>query len=186
MGNVIYTMNVSLDGFVAGPHRELDWAIVDEELHTYFNDRVRAVGAFLYGRRMYELMAADWPRVEMIPSTPEYMLDFARIWKDKPKIVFSKTLAKVEWNSRLVRDRAGEEVATLKEQSDVDLMVGGATIAATLMRLDLIDEYELVVHPVILGSGTPYFPSLDNPIDLRLVETRTFNSGVVSHRYRRR
>lgn len=186
MGKVIYTMNVSLDGFVEGPNHEIDWAIVDEELHQSFNDQVRAAGAFLYGRRMYELMAADWPRMETIPSLPAYMLEFARIWKDKPKIVFSTTLAKVEWNSRLIRDRVGEEVATLKAQMDLDLMVGGASIASTLLRLDLIDEYHLVVHPVILGSGTPYFPALDSPVDLRLVESRTFDSGVVSLRYQRR
>src|SRR5262249_45298886 len=113
---VIYSMNMSLDGFVAGPDGELDWAIVDEELHRHFNDEVRAGDAFLYGRRMYELMARYWPTVDADPAAPDFIVEFARIWKDKPKIVFSKTLERVEWNSRLVRDDVGEEVARLKAQ----------------------------------------------------------------------
>jgi dihydrofolate reductase len=182
---VIYAMNVSLDGFVAGPNGELDWGIVDEELHRYFNDLSREVGTFLYGRRMYELMARDWPTAGLDPSAPDYVVEFARIWKDKPKVVFSKTLEQVEWNSRLVRENVAEEVAALKEQSPQDLDLGGPTIAATLMRLGLIDEYRLLVHPVVLGGGTPYFSALDHSINLRLVETRTFGSGVVLLRYDR-
>ena len=183
MGKVIYSMNVSLDGFVEGPNRELDWVIVDEELHKHFNDQARAADTFLYGRRLYELMARDWPTADTNPLAPEYVVEFARIWKDKPKIVFSKTLEKVEWNSRLVRDNIADEIAKLKRQPGKDMDLGGPTIASTFMRLGLIDEYQLLVHPVVLGGGTPFFPALDNPINLRLVETRTFGSGVVLLRY---
>ena len=157
--------------------------LVDEELHAFFNDEARAMSTFLYGRRMYELMAAYWPTADTDPSATPAMLEFARIWKDTPKIVFSRTLERVEWNSRLVRDDAAAEVARLKAQPGFDMDVGGPTIASTLMRSGLIDEYRLFVQPVILGAGTPFFPSLDDRIGLTLVETRTFGSGVVYLRY---
>src|SRR6266516_6413215 len=94
-GRVIYSMNVSLDGFVETTDRGLDWVIVDEELHTFFNDQARETGAFVYGRRMYEVMADYWPTADENPSAPEYEVDFARIWKRVPKVVFSKTLEHV-------------------------------------------------------------------------------------------
>jgi dihydrofolate reductase len=157
--------------------------LVDEELHAFFNDEARAMSAFLYGRRLYDVMTAYWPTAETDPAATPAMLEFARIWKDTPKIVFSRTLERVEWNSRLVRDDAAAEVARLKAQPGFDMDVGGPTIASTLMRSGLIDEYRLFVQPVILGAGTPFFPSLDDRIGLTLVETRTFGSGVVYLRY---
>jgi dihydrofolate reductase len=185
MRKVIYAMNVSLDGFVEGPNRELDWSDPDEELHRFWNDQAREIGTSLYGRRLYERMADYWPTAETDPSAPEYVVEFARIWRDTPKIVFSTTLEKVDWNSRLVRDNVAEEVTKLKAQPGKDMDVGGPTLASTLMRLGLIDEYRLAVHPVVLGGGTPFFPALDNTISLRLVETRTLGSGVVYLRYQR-
>jgi dihydrofolate reductase len=176
-------MSVSLDGFIATPNRELDWVIVDEELHTFFNAQAREMGAFLYGRRMYELMVDSWPTADTKPARPAYEVEFARIWKNMPKIVFSKTLDKVEWNSRLVRNNIAEEITTLKEQPGKDLSIGGPTIASTFMQLGLIDEYQLFVNPVILGGGIPFFLALCKPTDLRLIETRTFRSGVVYLRY---
>jgi dihydrofolate reductase len=185
MGKVIYSMNVSLDGFVETPNREIDWAIVDEELHRFFNDQARSVDTFLYGRRMYELMAGYWPTADANPSNPGYVVEFAQIWKEKPKIVFSKTLENVDWNSRLVRDNIVDEVHDLTERQGHDVDVGGPTIAAAFMQLGLIDEFQMVVQPVILGGGTPFFPPLDNPLRLTLVETKTFGSGVVLLRYQR-
>jgi len=185
MSKIIYSMGVSLDGFIEGPNRELDWSTPDEELHRFWNDQARETGAFLYGRRLYELMAGFWPTADTDPSAPDYVVEFARIWSDTPKIVFSTTLEKVDWNSRLVRDNIAEEVTKLKAQPGKDMDVGGPTLASSLMRLDLIDEYRPVVHPVVLGGGTPFFPALDNTIKLRLVETRTFGSGVVYLRYER-
>ena len=183
MGRLIYAMSVSFDGFVDTPSRSLDWVLIDEELHSFFNDEARGMSAFLYGRRLYELMVDYWPTAESDPSATPAMLEFARIWKDKPKIVFSSTLGRVAWNSRLVPDHAAEEVARLKAQPGFDMDVGGPTTARTFMRLGLIDEYRLFVHPVVLGAGTPFFPSLDRRIGLNLLEARTFGSGVVYLRY---
>jgi dihydrofolate reductase len=184
MRKLIYSMGVSLDGFIAGPDGEIDWSAPDEELHRFHNQQARETGAELYGRRLYEVMRY-WETAEENPSAPEHELEFARIWKDTQRIVFSKTLEKVEGNARLVRDNVAEEVARLKEEPGNDLAVGGAGLASTCMKLGLIDEYRLFVSPVVLGGGTPYFPALDERIDLELVETRTFGSRVVYVRYKR-
>ena len=125
-----------------------------------------------------------WETAEENPSAAEHVLEFARIWKALPKIVFSRTLERVEGNARLLPDSVGEEVAKLKEQPGKDLAVGGAGLASTCIRLGLIDEYRLFVTPVVLGGGTPYFPALDDRISLELVETQTFASRVVYVRYR--
>src|ERR671918_26127 len=181
---IIYSMGVSLDGFIAGPDGEIDWSAPDEELHRFHNQQTRELGAHLCGRRLYEVMTY-WETADQNPSLPEHELEFARIWKDTPKIVFSKTLEKVEGNARLVRDGVAEEVAKLKEQAGKDLAVGGAGLASALIKLGVIDEYRLFVSPVVLGGGTPYFPALDERINLELVETQTFGSRVVYLRYGR-
>jgi dihydrofolate reductase len=181
---LIYSMGVSLDGFIAGPDGEIDWSAPDEELHRFHNQQIGELGAHLCGRRLYETMLY-WETADENPSAAEHELEFARIWKDLPKIVFSKTLEKVVGNARLVRDGVAEEVARLKEQSTKDLAVGGAGLASTLIELDLVDEYRPFVSPVVLGGGTPYFPALEARINLELVETRTFGSRVVYLRYRR-
>ena len=179
MGKLIYAMNVSLDGFVETPDHGLEWANVEEELHTWFNERAREVDASLYGRRMYELMAGAWPDVANDTAAPGYMLEFARIWADTPKVVFSSTLASVAHNSRLVRGDVGEELARVRAEFDGDLDVGGPTLAASFIRRGLVDEYRLLVHPVVIGAGTPFFPALETRLRLRLVETQRFESGVV-------
>jgi dihydrofolate reductase len=176
---------VSLDGFFEGPNRELDWVIVDEELHTYINDQQSAIDTYLYGRRMYEVMAKYWPTADTNSSAPQYVIEFAHIWKNMPKLVFSTTLDKVGWNSRLVRGNIAEEVMKLKALPGKDLSLGGADLASTLMHLGLIDEYQLFVQPIVLGSGTRLFPLLDEKINLRLVEAVVFASGVVLLRYQR-
>ena len=185
MRKVIYLMNVSLDGYVETADHDPGWAQPDEELFRFFIDEVRAQGVFLYGRRLYELMASHWPTADADPSTPQDTVEFAQIWRQKPKVVFSRTLTEVAWNGRLVRDNVAREVADLKEQPGGDLAVGGPTLAAALIRLGLVDEYRLVVHPVVLGGGTPFFPPLDGQVQLRLLETRTFGSGVEYLRYAR-
>jgi dihydrofolate reductase len=178
MGKLIYLMNVSLDGYVETPDHGLEWANVDEELHSWFNDQLRGHGAELYGRRLYEVMAAYWPTAEADPSATPAMLEFARIWNPMPKIVFSSTLHDVDWNSRLVHGDVGEELARLRTEFDGDLSVAGPTLASAFIRRGLVDEYRLVVHPVILGAGTPFFPQLERPIGLRLIETRRFANGA--------
>jgi dihydrofolate reductase len=132
---------------------------------------------------MYELMAAYWPTAGSDPTATEAELDFARIWIETPKIVFSSTLPSVEWNSRLVRGDVGDELARLRTEFDGDLDVGGPTLASAFIRRGLVDEYRLLVHPVILGAGTPFFPQLETPIRLRLTETRRFESGVTHLSY---
>jgi dihydrofolate reductase len=184
MRKLIYSFGVSLDGFIAGPEGEIDWSAPDEELHRFHNQQARELGVHLYGRRLYEVMRY-WETAEENPSAPEHVLEFAQIWKATPKIVFSNTLEEVEGNARLVRDGVAEEIARLKAKSGKDLAVGGAALASTCMKLGLIDEYRQFVSPVVLGGGTPYFPALDERINLELAETRTFGSRVVYVRYRR-
>ena len=183
MGKVIYSMSVSLDGFAESPSRSLDWVKVDEELHAFFNDQSRAMSASLYGRRMYELMVGYWPLAEADPAATPVELEFAAIWKRIPRIVFSTTLEQVDPGSRLVRSDPVEEVTRLKAKPEAIMDVGGPALASTLMRAGLIDEYRLLVHPVILGAGTPFFAALDTRVPLTLLETRTFASGVVYLRY---
>ena len=183
MGNLIYSLQVSLDGFIEDSHHSLEWVIIERELHQFINDQQAGIGAHLYGRRMYEIMSAYWPTADQDPNATDFSLEWQQIWMAMPKIVFSKTLNKVEWNSRLVKDDAVEEVRRLKAQTGKNLSVGGASLAGTLMKQGLIDEIQLFVMPVILGSGTPFFPALDRKLDLRLVETRTFGSGAVFLRY---
>jgi len=182
MRKLVYAMGVSLDGFIAGPGGNIDWSAPDEELHRFHNQQARDSDVSLYGRRLYETMRY-WETADQNPSASEVELEFARIWKDTPQIVFSKTLEKVEGNARLVRDNAVEEVARLKEEPGNELSVGGAGLASTFMKAGLIDEYRLFVSPVVLGGGTPYFPPLEDRIGLELVETREFGSRVVYLRY---
>jgi dihydrofolate reductase len=184
MRKLIYSMGVSLDGFIAGSDGEIDWSAPDAELHRFHNQQARELDAHLYGRRLYEVMTY-WETANEKPSASEHELEFARIWQDTPKIVFSKTLEKVEGNARLITDGVAEEVARLKEEPGKALAVGGAGLASTLIKLGLIDEYRLFVSPVVLGGGTPYFPALEERISLELVETRTFGSRVVYVRYQR-
>ena len=184
MRKVIYSMTVSLDGFIADSGGEIDWSVPDEELHRFHNERARELGAHFCGRRLYETMVY-WETADQNPAAGEIELEFARIWQELPKIVFSTTLEKVEGNTRLAKDSIAAEVASLKEQPGKDLAVGGAGLAADFVKLGLIDEYQLFVSPVVLGGGTPYFPPLEERIALELVETRTFGSRVVYLRYRR-
>jgi dihydrofolate reductase len=186
MGKIRYLLNVSLDGFIETVDHGLEWATVDEELHGWFNEQEAQVEAMLYGRKLYEVMAAYWPTAESEPDIKPVELEFARIWNAEPKIVFSSTLDSVVGNSRLVRGDVVEELGRIREEFRGDLGVGGASLASSLVRQNLVDEYGLVVHPVILGAGTPFFPSLPHPLDLELFDTRRFSSGVTYLGYRPR
>jgi dihydrofolate reductase len=186
MGRLIYLMNVSLDGFVETPDHSLDWSRVDDEVHAWFNEETRAADAFLYGRRLYEVMTAYWPFAADDPNATPVMLEFGRFWNATPKLVFSRTLTSVDWNSRLIHEPPVEALAAIQAEFPGDVSVGGPTLAAEFVRGDLIDEYRMVVHPVVLGAGTPYFPVLDQQLDLELIDTRRFASGVVYLGYARR
>lgn len=186
MRKIILTMSVSLDGFIEGPNREIDWHMVDDELHRYVNKELAVMSAFLSGRVTHELMAGFWPTADTDPSSPEPMVDFARIWREMPKIVFSRTLKRADWNTTVLPDVDADEIMKLKAQPGGDMALGGADLAAAFMRQDLIDEYRLLVHPVVIGQGKPLFQRSDSQINLRLAETRTFGNGVVLLRYQRR
>ena len=183
MGRLIYSLSVSMDGFAAARDGSLGWVTIDDELHEHFNQQARELSAFLYGRRMYELMSGYWPTAETDPAATPVMRDFGGIWTATPKIVFSRTLVEVDWNSRLVHGDAVEEVTRLKAEPGFDMDVSGPTLAGSLLRAGLVDEIHVVVQPVVLGAGLPFFPPLETPIETRLVETRTFGSGVVLLRY---
>jgi dihydrofolate reductase len=182
MGRLIYSMTVSLDGFVAGPDGEIDWSAPDEELHRFHNSQVSELSLYLCGRRLYEEMLT-WETAEEWPEISAYQLEFASIWKRLPKLVLSTTLREVEGNARVRPALDAEEVRELKRSEPGDLAVGGAGLASSLIALGVVDEYRMFLSPVVLGGGTPYFPSLDEPLALQLREQRTFGSRVVYLRY---
>jgi dihydrofolate reductase len=181
MRRLSYSMGVSLDGYITGPDGRHDWSVPDEELHRFHNQQMAEVGAHLLGRRLYEDMVT-WETEEQPGGVRK---EFAEAWISLEKVVFSTTLDTVEGSSRLATSGIAEEVARLRQQPGGDIAVGGAGLAASVIALGLMDEYHLFVNPIVVGGGTPFFPRLDAPIALELVETRTFGSGVVYMRYQR-
>jgi dihydrofolate reductase len=184
MRKLIFSIGVSLDGYIAGPDGTFDWSAPDDDVHRVRGGEVRELDAHLLGRHLYETMVY-WETADQNPEHGETDHDFAALWQALPKIVFSTTLTEVVGeNTRLATRPVAEEVAALKAEPGRDIAVGGAGLAAGLTKLGLIDEYRLWVYPVVVGGGTPYFPPGEH-IDLERVETRTFESGVVCLRYRR-
>ena len=187
MRKLTYGMNVSLDGYVAAPGDDLGWSIPSDELFEFWSDRVAATGLALYGRRVWEGMSSHWPTADQQPGATPAHVEYARRWRDMPKVVFSSTRRAVDWNTRLVTGDAVTEITRLKaEDDDGPMDITGATLAAAAMRAGLIDEYTIVTHPVIVGGGTPFFGALDRWVNLNLVETRTFQGGAVLTRYETR
>jgi dihydrofolate reductase len=167
------SMMVSLDGYIEGPQRELDWfEDGDPEFERYCDEMVDSVGLALYGRRSYELMFGYWPNAELHPRSPAD-LAFARKMNALPKVVLSRTLERAEWNNtHVVRDRVGETIAELKRTPGKPIVAwAGAGLIATLGQLGLVDEYRLIVHPVLLGKGTPMFQGIAGRQRLRLTRT---------------
>jgi dihydrofolate reductase len=185
MRKVISFMHVSLDGFTTGPNGELEWAIVDEELNPYVDALFKKVDAALYGRVTYQLMESYWPTVLTDPTATPRDLAHAR-WVDAiSKIVFSRTLSHVEWkNTRLVKDQIAEEIASLKQEPGLDLMIfGSPRLTHTFMHLGLIDEYRIFLNPIVLGGGIPLFQGFSDWTKLKLIEATTFQAGVVGLHY---
>ncbi len=177
MRRVIVSCMMSLDGFFEGPNRQLDWHVVDEELFAYAAEMLRSVDTILFGRTTYEHMAAHWPTA---PAG-----EIADRMNGLPKIVFSNTLVSADWKpATLVRGNAAAEVARLKLLSGGDMVVGGAALASSLLQAGLIDEYRVILNPVILGSGNPMFPNFHARMRLNLAGVRQFGSGVVMLSYR--
>ncbi|GGQ58271.1 dihydrofolate reductase family protein [Streptomyces asoensis] len=185
MRKIVLMMSVSLDGYIEGPDRDISWHQVDEELHQHFNDAVRGLGALLSGRTTYELMAGFWPTADADPDVPPTMAEFAAIWREIPKIVYSRTLEHADWNTTVVHEVVPEEVARLKAEPGGDLGLSGADLVASFLRHGLVDEFRIYVHPVLVGGGTPLFPHTGRkpPATLRLAGTHTFGNGVVLLRY---
>ena len=186
MRRLSYGMSVSLDGYIAAPGDDLAWGVQSDELFAWWSDRVAATGLALYGRRLWETMSSHWPTADQEPGVTPAHAEFARRWRDMPKAVFSSTVGAVEGNARLVTGDPVTEIAGLKREDGGPMDVGGATLAAAAMRAGLIDEYAVVTHPVLVGSGTPFFTALDDWVDLSLLETRPFPGGVVLTRYETR
>ncbi|MCX4094710.1 dihydrofolate reductase family protein [Nocardia sp. alder85J] len=181
---VIYSMSVSLDGFIAGPGGDIGWTAPDAEEFGFHVEQTREVAAHLCGRALYEAMLV-WETAEQTMSDPAE-LEFARIWRAIPKVIFSRTLDAVVGNARLATGDIAAEIGRLRDQpGDGVVAIGGAGLAAAAIAADLVDDYRLFVKPFVLGSGTPYFPPLAAPLGLRLAESRTLSSRVVYLRYER-
>ncbi|CAL9465453.1 dihydrofolate reductase family protein [Streptomyces sp. enrichment culture] len=185
MRKVTYSMNVSLDGYIADASGDIDWSDPDEEVFAHFTDELRQTGVHLLGRPLYETMLY-WETAEQDESLGAAELEWAALWKALPKVVFSRTLSTVRGtNTRLASGTLAEEIERLRaEPGDGDIAIGGATLAAEAAASDLIDEYRTMVHPVLLGGGTPYFPRHERRVNLELVESRTFGRNVVLLRHR--
>ncbi len=185
MPDVTYSMSISLDGYIIGPDGRFDWSVPDPEVFALATDEVRGVGVHLLGRNLYETMLF-WETAEADPALGEAEREFAVLWRQLPKVVFSTTLPAVEGsNTRLATQGLAEEVARLRAEPGAgDIGIGGARLAAAAADLGLIDEYRVRVYPVLVGGGISFFAQQQRRVDLALVQTRTFDSQVVYLRYR--
>ncbi|GHE75132.1 deaminase [Streptomyces cellulosae] len=187
MRDVTYAMGISLDGYITGPDGGLDWSAPEEDVFRFWIEETRKLGVHLLGRRLYETMLY-WETAADDPSLGDAEREWIQVWNPLPKVVFSRTLTEVKGNARLASGSVAEEIARLrKEPGEGEIAIGGATLAAEAAAADLIDEYRAVVHPVLLGGGTRYFPHDERRVHLDLVETRTLtpNTVYLRHRVRR-
>ncbi|MCK0472775.1 dihydrofolate reductase family protein [Halalkalibacter sp. APA_J-10(15)] len=180
---VIYSQMVSLDGYIEGPHHEIDWGKPGEELFQHFNEQEKDFDTHLYGRKTYENMRDYWSERAEAREASKDEVEFARMWNKIEKVVFSNTLEKVEGNSILVNNDIEAVINHRKEQSGKHMSLGGATLAETFIKLGLIDEYHLYIHPILLGGGRRLFPSLQTKTNLELIESKVFDQTVAMLRY---
>ncbi len=180
---LIYSMGVSVDGFIADREGAFGWTVPDEELFGFHLARVRELGCHLCGRKLYETMLV-WETDPSLRDT-ELHAAFADVWCALPKVVFSRTLDSVQGNARLAEGSVEEEVAAALAATDKDIEIGGAGLAARAIEIGLVDELRMFRHPIIVGGGTPFLPPLTEDVPLELIETRTFGSRVIYERYRR-
>ena len=181
MRKVIAAINMTIDGFC-----DHTAGIADDELHQHYNELLSNAGALIYGRITYQLMESYWPTVVKNPTGNKPMDEFAVLIENIPKIVFSRTLKNVEWkNAKLAKRDLKEEVLDLRQQPGKDIFVGSPSLIVALMKLDLIDEFQLCVHPVILGNGLPLFKSINDRTILKLLKTKSFSSGAITLYYSR-
>jgi dihydrofolate reductase len=180
---LIYSMSVSVDGFIADRDGEFGWGVVSDEQFRFHLEQVRELGSCLLGRRLYQTMLV-W---ETDPSLRDNELGaaFADVWCALPKVVFSRTLDSVQGNARLAEASVAEEVAAALEATDKDVQIGGAGLASAAIELGLVDELRMFRYPVVVGGGTPFLPPVTEDVPLDLIETRTFGSRVIYERYQR-
>jgi len=187
MGRFIYSMNVSLDlriEQVPGDNGAGEWLRIHEAMHREANAQTRALALMVHGRVFYETMEEFWPRAPEDASLPDYMREYGEIWTAKPKVLVSRTRHDADHNTRIIGgDDAIEQLAALRAGTDGIISVGGAALATQLLRAELLDELMLWTHPAILGFGRPLFDDYDMPIELDLLEQRSFKQGVTMHRY---
>jgi dihydrofolate reductase len=183
MSILIYSMSVSVDGFIADREGAFGWTVPNEQQFRFHIAQTRELGGFLLGRRLYETMLV-W---ETDPSMRDSELDaaFADAWCATPKVVFSRTLDSVQGNARLAEASVAEEAAAALDATDKDVGIGGAGLAAMAIELGLVDELRIFRNPVAVGGGTPFLPPVTEEVPLDLVETRTFGSRVIYERYGR-
>jgi dihydrofolate reductase len=183
MRKIIVTMWTTLDGFIAGPNGEMDWvgAFYDEAMGNYEYDLVSAADTLLLGRVTYQSFAGAWPHVPENPNAQKGEVEYAHRLNAMRKIVFSRTLPHAEWNnSTLLKEIVPAEFNTMKQEPGRDMVIyGSASIVRALTNLGLIDEYQLLVHPIVIGSGKPLFKDIEHKVNLKLINTRTHPSGVV-------
>lgn len=187
MGRFVYSMQVSLDlriEQVPGDNGAGEWLRLDEELHREANAQTRALALVVHGRVFYEVMEEYWPRAREDASLPDHMREYGEIWTAKPKVLVSRTRRSADHNTRIIGgDDAIGRLAALRAETDGRIGVGGAALATQLLRAGLLDEVLLFTHPAILGFGRPLFDDHDLPVDLDLLEQRSFEQGVTMHRY---
>jgi dihydrofolate reductase len=178
MGKLIYSMITSVDGYVSDQDGNFGWGAPEEESHRFINEHMRSVGTYLMGRRMYEVMSY-WETAHLLPDEPPFIADFARQWQAADKVVYSGTLTGPSTaRTRIERTFDPDAVRTLKAESELDLTIDGPTLAAHAIRAGLVDEYQLIIGPAIVGGGQPFFPA-DVRADLELRDMRRFGNGVV-------
>jgi dihydrofolate reductase len=187
MGRFVYSMQVSLDlriEQVPGDNGAGEWLRIDEELHRECNALTQALALMVQGRVYYEVMEEYWPRAREDASLPDYMREYGEIWTAMPKVLVSRTRRSADHNTRIIGgDDVIEQLAALRAGTDGSISVGGAALATQLLRAGLLDELLLFTHPAILGFGRPLFDDYDVPIELDLLEQRSFKQGVTMHRY---
>ncbi|GHB54740.1 deaminase [Streptomyces umbrinus] len=186
MRKLIYGMNLSLDGYIAAPGDDIGWSVPSDELFQFWSDQLQATELTLYGRKLWQMMSSHWPTADQQPGATPAEIEYARRWRDMSKVVFSSTIDKVDWNTRLVTGDAVAEITRLKAEDGGPMDIAGATLAGAAMRAGLIDEYVLATAPVLVGGGTPFFTALGSWVNLNLVETRTLPCGVILTRYETR
>lgn len=178
---LIYSMSVSVDGFIADRDGGFDWSVPDDEQFRFHIEQIRELGTHLLGRRLYETMLV-WETDPSLRAT-EQGAAFADIWSALTKVVFSRTLDSVEGNARLAQASLADEIAAALQATDKDIAIGGAGLAAQAIELGLVDEFRMFRHPIVVGGGTPFIPPVPRAIPLTLVETRMFGSPVMYERY---